>query len=86
MFQELAKKYGKTPAQVVLRWHMQEGNVVFPTSRNPEHIAQNIDIFDFELTEDEMARVNALPQRSYYTVPEEAPAFVLAHNDYSKQA
>ena len=86
VFAELAQKYGKTPAQVVLRWHMQEGNVVFPTSRNPQHIAQNIDIFDFELTDDEMARANALPQHCYYTVPEEAPTFMSATHDYSKQA
>ena len=49
-------------------------------------MADNIDIFDFELTDDEMAEINRLPQRAYYHVPEEAPAFVLARNDYSKQA
>lgn len=86
IFQELAEKYRKTPAQIVLRWHLQEGNVVFPTSRSTEHMRENLDVFDFELTEDEMARVNALPQRPYYVVPEDAPDFVLAHNDYSKQA
>lgn len=86
VFAELGEKYGKTPAQIILRWHLQEGNVVFPTSRNPQHMADNIDIFDFQLTDDEMARINALPQHAYYTVPEEAPAFVLTHNDYSKQA
>ena len=86
VFQELARKYDKTAAQIVLRWHLQEGNVVFPTARSVEHMRENLDIFDFALTEDEMARVNALPQRPYYVVPEEAPDFVLAHNDYSKQA
>ncbi|MGI6034077.1 MAG: aldo/keto reductase [Coriobacteriales bacterium] len=85
-FTEPAEKYGKSTAQVILRWHMQEGNIVFPGSRNPEHIASNKDIFDFELTDEEMARINDLPQKAYYTVPEEPPAFVLAHNDYSKQA
>lgn len=86
VFTELAKKYGKTPAQIILRWSVQEGNVVFPKTLNPEHMRQNIDIFDFELTSDEMAQVNALPQHPYYDVPEEPPAFVLASNDYSKQA
>lgn len=86
VFARLAQKYGKTPAQVILRWHVQEGNVVFPTSRNPEHMRENIDVFDFELTADEMAEVAALPQHSYYQIPEEPPAFVLAHNDYSRQA
>lgn len=86
VFAELAERYGKTPAQVILRWHLQEGNVTFPKTLNPEHMAQNIDIFDFELTDGEMARIDALPQHAYYTVTEEAPAFVLATNDYSKQA
>ena len=55
-------------------------------STNPQHILDNIDVFDFELSEDEMARINALPQKAYYDVPEEAPDFVLVQNDYSKQA
>lgn len=83
---ELAQAHGKTPAQVILRWHLQEGNAIFPKTLSPQHMAENIDIFDFELTADEMARINALPQHAYYHVPEQAPAFVLAHNDYSKQA
>lgn len=86
VFARLAAKYGKTAAQVILRWHYQEGNVTFPKTLNPQHMADNIDIFDFELTDDEMAEINALPQHAYYTVPDEAPAFVLAHNDYSRQA
>ena len=86
VFAELAGKYGKTPAQVVLRWHIQEGNVVFPMTKNPEHMRENLSVFDFELTDEEMARINALPQRAYYEVPEEPPAFVLTHNDYSNQA
>ncbi len=86
VFARLAAKYGKTAAQVILRWHYQEGNVTFPKTLNPQHMADNIDIFDFEPTDDEMAEINALPQHAYYTVPDEAPAFVLAHNDYSRQA
>lgn len=83
---EPATRYGKTSAQVALRWSLQEGNVVFPKTVSPEHMAENIDIFDFELTDDEMARINALPQAPYYTVPEEPPAFVLTENDYARQA
>lgn len=86
VFAKLAQKYGKTPAQMIMRWHLQEGNVVFPKTLNPAHMAENLDVFDFELTNDEMAQINRLPQKAYYEVPEEPPAFVLAHNDYSKQA
>ena len=86
LFAKLGEKYRKTPAQIVLRWHLQEGNVVFPTTRSVEHLRENLDVFDFELAPNEMARVNALPQRPYYVVPEDAPGFVLTHNDYRKQA
>ena len=85
IFTELAKKYSKTPAQIILKWSLQEGNVIFPKSLNPEHIKENIDLFDFELTEDEMKRINELPQHPYYVVPDEAPDFVLVHNDYDAQ-
>jgi 2,5-diketo-D-gluconate reductase A len=56
----LAETHGKTPAQIVLRWHVQLGNVVFPKSMTPERIEQNIDVFDFELSDEEMARVEPL--------------------------
>ena len=86
VFTELAKKYGKSTAQIILRWHIQEGNVVFPKTLNPAHMAQNLDIFDFELTDAEMARINAIPQKPYYEVPDEAPAWIWGPNDYTKQA
>lgn len=60
LFTELAKKYGKTNVQIILRWHIQEGNIVFPKSTNLKHLADNINIFDFELTNDEMAQIKAL--------------------------
>lgn len=60
IFADLGKKYGKTPAQVILRWHIQRGNVIFPKSTDPAHIAENANIFDFELTDDEMARIGEL--------------------------
>ena len=56
----IGEKYGKTPAQVVLRWHIDLGIVALPRSSNPERIAQNIDIFDFTLTNDEIAAISAL--------------------------
>jgi 2,5-diketo-D-gluconate reductase A len=56
----IAAKYGKTPGQVVLRWHIELGNVAIPRSANPGRIAQNIDIFDFALTSDEVSVISAL--------------------------
>jgi len=56
----IAAKYGKTPGQVVLRWHIELGLVAIPKSANAERIAQNIDIFDFALTSDEVAAISAL--------------------------
>ncbi len=83
---KIAEAHGKTTAQVILRWMLQEGVVTFPKTTNPQHMRDNFDVFDFELSDDEMAHVNALPQQAYYDVPEDAPDFVLVHNDYSKQA
>lgn len=60
VFTSLAEKYGKSNVQVILRWHIQEGNVVFPKSTNPQHIKDNIDIFDFELTREEMEQIRSL--------------------------
>ncbi len=57
---DIARAHDKTPGQVVLRWHVQLGNVVFPKSVTPERIAENIDLFDFHLTDEEMGRIEAL--------------------------
>lgn len=72
LFTELGKKYGKTNAQVILRWHIQDGNIVIPGSKNPAHIKDNFDLFDFSLTEEEMAKIAALDKntRYYYSTPE----------------
>ncbi len=56
----IAEAHGKTPAQVMLRWHLQEGRSVIPKSVNPERIAQNFDVFDFELSDDELAQIDTL--------------------------
>ena len=57
---DLARKYGKTPAQVVLRWHVEHGVSAIPKSVRPERIAENFDIFDFSLTPEEVAAIDAL--------------------------
>ncbi|HLF90081.1 MAG TPA: aldo/keto reductase [Anaerolineales bacterium] len=56
----MAAKYGKSPAQVVLRWHIELGIVAIPRSANPRRIAENIDVFDFALTEAEISSISAL--------------------------
>lgn len=56
----LGEKYGKSAAQVMLRWHIQEGRQVIPKSTKPERIAENLDVFDFELSAEELARIDAL--------------------------
>lgn len=57
---DLADRHGRTPAQVVLRWHVQLGLVAVPKSSDPDRLRQNLEVFDFALTDEEMARVSAL--------------------------
>lgn len=66
VFTELSQKYGKTPAQVILRWHTQMGFVVIPGSKNVTHIRDNLDILDFTLTDAEMAKIAALDKGERY--------------------
>lgn len=78
VFSKLAAKYGKSNAQIILRWHIQSGNVVIPGSKNPDHIRANFDLFDFELDDAEMAEIAALnTNKRYYTsTPEMLKAYV----------
>ncbi len=62
----IAEAHGKTPAQIILRWQIQAGFIAIPGSSNPDHIAENFDIFDFELTEDEMKSINNLDRQQRY--------------------
>lgn len=79
VFTKPAEKYGKTAAQVILRWHVQMGTSIIPGSKNPAHIADNADIFDFELTDEEMAEIAKLDgTKKYYEATEEALAGYLA--------
>lgn len=60
VIKNLAQKYGKSPAQVTLRWEIQRGLIVIPRSKNPAHIRENIDVFDFVLSEADMNAISAL--------------------------
>ena len=72
LFQELGKKYGKSSAQIILRWHIQAGNIVIPGSKSPAHIQDNFDLFDFSLTAWEMAQISIMDKnvRYYSSTPE----------------
>ena len=75
VFAQLAQKYGKTSAQVILRWHTQMGFVVIPGSKNVDHIRDNMDIMDFSLTAEEMAEIAKLNKGTrYYIRTDEALA------------
>ena len=70
VFTKLGQKYKKTNVQVILRWHIQRGNIVFPKSSNPVHIKENSDIFNFELTEEEMKEINKMGKtKRFFTMP-----------------
>lgn len=72
----LTKKYGKTPAQIQLRFLIQKGIAVIPRSANPEHIKENIDLFDFTLTTDEMAQLSSLDRKEPLIGKPETPELV----------
>lgn len=86
VFVELAKKYNKTPAQVILRWHTQMGFVVIPGSKNIEHIKDNLDIFDFTLTDEEMDTIAKLDNdtRYYHRSDEQLKHFASWQPTYEK--
>ena len=77
VFTELAQKYGKSNAQIILRWHVQRGTTVIPGSTNPDHIKANADIFDLALTADEMTAIEKLNKnvRYYNATPEQEAAY-----------
>ena len=82
----IARKYGKTPAQVILRWHTQMGFAVIPGSRNVSHIKDNLDILDFKLTDKEMTEIAALDkgERYYHRTDEQLVQFALWKPDFEK--
>ena len=87
VFTKLAEKYGKSNAQIILRWHVQSGNVVFPGSRNPAHIRDNFNIFDFTLTDGEMTEIAAVDKnvRYYNATIEDAQKYAKMNMDFNAQ-
>ena len=77
VFAKLGQKYGKTPAQVILRWHTQMGFAVIPGSKNVDHIKDNLDILDFTFSEEEMAEIAKLDKgvRYYHRTDEQLVQF-----------
>lgn len=78
LFARLGQKYGKTPAQIILRWHMQDGNIIIPGSKTPAHIKDNFELFDFVLTDEEMNEIARLDknERYYTSTPEKLAHYV----------
>ena len=66
VLERLGQKYGKTPAQICLRWHVDMGFIVIPGSKNPAHIADNFNIFDFSLTKEDMAKIAEINKNKRY--------------------
>lgn len=63
---EIAERYGKSPAQIILRWHVQEGFSVIPGSRNADHIRENIAVYDFVLSDADMKKIRALDKEKRF--------------------
>ena len=84
---ELAEKYGKSPAQIILRWHNQKGIIVIPGSKNPEHIKDNLNIFDFELSSDDISKIDSLDKNTpfYNQTDESLDAFANWNPDFDAQ-
>ena len=87
VFVELANKYNKTPAQIILRWHTQMGFIVIPGTKNVDHVRENFDIFDFKLTDEEMEKIASINKNErYYTRTDEAlKQFATWQPEYEKE-
>ncbi|MBR0474091.1 MAG: aldo/keto reductase [Erysipelotrichaceae bacterium] len=87
VFKKLAEKYGKSSAQVILRWHTQMGFVVIPGSKNVDHIRDNLNILDFTLTDEEMAEIAKLNKeiRYYHRTDSQLDGFASWRPDFEKK-
>ena len=81
IFIQLGKKYNKTVPQIILRWHIEKGNIIFPKSSNLEHIKENFNIFDFSLTKEEIEKIDQLKSEPIFTANfEEKLKFIASRN------
>ena len=87
VFSELAEKYNKSNAQIILKWHTQMGFIVIPGTKNPEHIKDNFDLFDFELTNEEMKKIEIINKnvRYYNRTDEQLEQFKNWSPDFDNQ-
>ena len=87
VIKDLANKYGKSPAQIILRWHNQKGVIVIPGSKNPEHIKDNLNIFDFEISEEDMKKIDELDKNTpfYNQTDESLDGFAKWNPDFDSQ-
>ena len=87
IIKDLAEKYGKSPAQIILRWHNQKGVIVIPGSKNPEHIKDNLNIFNFELSEEDMKKIDKLDKNTpfYNQTDESLNGFANWNPDFDAQ-
>jgi diketogulonate reductase-like aldo/keto reductase len=81
---QIGAKHGKSVAQVILRWHVQRGVCVFPKSTNKAHIEENIDIFDFELNDEDMAKIAALDTNKSVYFSQTDPEVVKRFRDFGQ--
>ena len=87
VFKELGEKYGKSPAQIILRWHIQMGFIVIPGSKNVDHIKDNFDLFDFELTYEDMEVIAKLNkgERYYHLMGSQLEQFANWSPEYEEE-
>lgn len=87
VFTDLAKKYNKSNAQIILKWHTQMGFIVIPGTKNPEHIKDNFDLFDFELTDEDMSNIAKINKniRYYNRTDEQLEQFKNWNPDFDNQ-
>jgi diketogulonate reductase-like aldo/keto reductase len=87
VFKELGDKYGKSPVQIILKWHIQEGFVPLPKSTNPEHIKDNISL-DFTLSDEDMEKIRDIDKDTSYfnaTEEEQEKMFLSQNIDFDDQ-